>query len=311
MRRALLLAALLATAAAFPVSLRAAAEARRNTCQCECCYVAGVSGRTRCVPPVDTSFPVASCPDCNVAECATRFPLACSQVSAVVNTDCVVRKGWLLRAVPILFIAASACLLVYGFCFKTYDGYHDERTSSSQGPRSLSSTISGGLLPNFVSARGVQRSYGSTRQDGQFDQDIPSLMPPGTRSIHTSLPPISETDELLQEPDSPSLPPPGFADTIPAAALSENIDKEDKTSTGSQDPYNPLQRTTAVASAEQQSANVSTAVQTSQRAPTDTDTASTGPSAVSSAHPSTSEIKSIPARNNTDATSYDYSSLSL
>lgn len=95
-----------------------------NTCQCDCCYSVGTLQRTECVPTLYTTFDVKSCSSCTVASCAKTFPISCEQPTSVVNSDCIVRQGWMLFLVPVLFIGISATLLIYGCFIKKYDGYH-------------------------------------------------------------------------------------------------------------------------------------------------------------------------------------------
>lgn len=109
----------------FPQQIRGAkGEARANTCQCECCYNYGIQRHTECISSVYTMFDVAQCVDCTVATCAKNFPISCDEPTSVVNTSCIVRKGWILRLLPIAFIIISIGLLVYGIFFKKFDGYN-------------------------------------------------------------------------------------------------------------------------------------------------------------------------------------------
>lgn len=103
---------------------KAIKSVRPDTCQCQCCYEVGLLDQRECLPAEYTSFDVASCTDCNVTACARRFPISCAEPTSEVDTKCIVRKGWLIRLVPMIFILVSAGLLVYGIFFKKYDGYH-------------------------------------------------------------------------------------------------------------------------------------------------------------------------------------------
>lgn len=93
-----------------------------NTCRCACCYQVGE--HTECVSPTYTMFDVKTCTTCNVDSCRNRFPISCNEPTSAVNTVCIVRKGWLVRLVPICFLIISAGLLIYGLFIKKYDGYN-------------------------------------------------------------------------------------------------------------------------------------------------------------------------------------------
>lgn len=109
----------------FPHTIRGAkGEAHANTCQCECCYNYDNQKHSECISSAYTMFDVAQCIDCTVAACAEKFPISCDEPTSVVNTSCIVRKGWLLRLLPIAFIIVSIGLLVYGIFFKKFDGYN-------------------------------------------------------------------------------------------------------------------------------------------------------------------------------------------
>lgn len=97
---------------------------RTDTCQCACCYQVGEYKHSECVSPTYTSFDVTTCADCNVSSCAHHFPISCNEPTSQVNTSCIVRHGWLLRLVPLVFIFISVGLIIYGCFFKKYDGYH-------------------------------------------------------------------------------------------------------------------------------------------------------------------------------------------
>lgn len=102
-----------------------------NSCQCGCCYQVG--DHSECVSPTVTTFDVATCQECNVGKCETKYPISCNAPSSEVNTTCIVRKGWILRVLPTAFLIALAGLLVYGCFIKGYDGYHPapQRPSSA------------------------------------------------------------------------------------------------------------------------------------------------------------------------------------
>lgn len=132
-----------------------------NACQCSCCYTVGavVAGAAECVPAIDTSFDTVQCSLCSVESCAAAFPMTCGQESSVVSTDCIKRKGWVLRLVPVLFISMSVGLVVYGVFFKRFDGYHDESGSRRGGFGTFSRpdvSVSGlgaaGLAPIYENA---------------------------------------------------------------------------------------------------------------------------------------------------------------
>lgn len=165
--------------------VRVPAATLENTCQCDCCYPVGFRSRTECIPPIDTSFDVPVCSECDVDACAARFPVACAQPSSIVNADCITRKGWMLRLVPVLFIAISVCLLCYGFFFKRFDGYHDDR----------------GQMAAPVLRDAIINPYNTFQQ--VYPQTGRSIGPASEKSgprSSSQLPPILETEELPATP---------------------------------------------------------------------------------------------------------------
>lgn len=113
----------------------------------------------------------------------------------------------MLRLVPVFFLAASACLLVYGFFFKTYDGYHDERSTQSRSSRTE-------VFPNFLASQSQNASnYGATVRRS-LEQERHSLV--AQRLPPTTLPTISETAELNHDADPEGLYPPSEAIPDPA-----------------------------------------------------------------------------------------------
>lgn len=134
--------------------IAASTSTLENTCQCDCCYSVGTSGRTDCVPPEDTSFDVQSCAKCDVDTCASMFPITCGQASSIVTSDCIVRKGWILEVVPSLFIVISVVLLLYGI-YKRFDGYNNiSATTVSEHARVLPASD---LMANYNSLQGAYR----------------------------------------------------------------------------------------------------------------------------------------------------------
>lgn len=191
-----------ALSSALP-SVLARSTALENTCQCDCCYNVGSEDRTDCVPTTDTSFDVGSCSLCDIDACSKQFSVACGQKSSVVNSACITRKGWMLRLVPIIFIAASATLLIYGLFFKTYDGYHPD-TGVTRRPLLTE------VLPQHYTMPPMRSSYGSSAS---------RAVPERQNSLRglRGLTPISETAEVTG-PTDPSDVIPDTADTIHATS---------------------------------------------------------------------------------------------
>lgn len=129
--------------------------------------------------------------------CAAAFPVACGQESSVVSTDCIKRKGWMLRLVPILFIFASCGLLLYGLFFKTYDGYHDDS-------RTTISSVSQVLLPHKIPGFGTFPLGQGQGRDGER----------GNVTVLTTskLPPIYEYSEVAVQDDVAS----GSSSSLPS-----------------------------------------------------------------------------------------------
>jgi hypothetical protein len=64
-------------------------------------------------------FEVATCGVCNADACASTYENICSSSSAsLVRANCVERRAWFVRLVPILFIASALVLVVCGFLFQ-------------------------------------------------------------------------------------------------------------------------------------------------------------------------------------------------
>lgn len=160
-----------------------------NTCQCDCCYSIGSEMQIECVSPSDTSFDVTKCSDCDVDACSSTFPIACAQSSSSVNAECIKRKGWMLLLVPVVFIGATVILLIYGLCFKTYDGYHDEHR-----PARSNSTLCDVAPAHYATFPSLMSDYGSTVNTNVYSSSESERR--GKHGRSSSLATISETAEV-------------------------------------------------------------------------------------------------------------------
>lgn len=138
---------------------------------------------------MDTSFDVNECSYCNVDACSSSFPVACAQSSSSVNAECIKRKGWILLLVPVIFIGATVVLLIYGLCFKTYDGYHDEHHSIQN-----KSTWNDVSPANYATFSSLMSNYGPTAGTNVYSSTDSERRGKSGRS--PSLATISETAEI-------------------------------------------------------------------------------------------------------------------
>lgn len=189
----------------------AARETLENICRCDCCYTVGTDGRSECIPPIDTSFEVSTCTKCSVESCSTAFPVACAQASSAVDSACVTRKGWVLRLVPFTFIVLSALLLLYGFFFKRFDGYHDDRSASTpivnNTRRHQYTTFSNSAFGSLPPPRPPPSLVDSRRQTAlsRSSANLPPILesrvldalePSASQSTTSGLPPVLNTPPL-------------------------------------------------------------------------------------------------------------------